>query len=84
MNIKKRFLVSLVTALVFAALSAFSVSASAPGYSTEGNGESSIVDSSTVSTGDNGVSTTIAIFSIMAAVSLGTAVVATKVKKASK
>lgn len=40
-------------------------------------------NNNTTNTGDNGFATTIAIFSIMAVVSLGTAVVATKAKKKS-
>lgn len=47
------------------------------------NPTSEVPGNNTTNTGDNGFATTIAIFSIMAAVSLGTAVVATKAKKKS-
>lgn len=47
------------------------------------NPASEVPGNNTTNTGDNGFATTIAIFSIMAAVSLGTAVVATKAKKKS-
>lgn len=53
-----------------------------PGTSTDSNNNGS--NGGTTQTGDNGFVTTIVIFSIMAVISLATAVVATKAKKSSK
>ena len=86
MKFKKRIVKSLATALVVVALavcSVFSVSASGevePSTATAG-GSTSTAPVEPVKTGETDLSATIAIFSIMAAVSLGTAVVATKAKK---